>query len=79
LPFNADYTDARALLDHINSGPAATKVAKMVRYDPATGAPQSFLYFAGQWLGNNFTIVPGQGYGIVLKNDLNGWRPRVTR
>jgi hypothetical protein len=79
LPYNAAYADARALLEHLNGGPLPTAVAKVVRYDSATGAPQNYIYFAGQWLGSDFPIAPGQGYGIVLRGDLNGWRPRVTR
>jgi hypothetical protein len=79
LPYNAAYANAQSLLEHLNGGPMPTTVAKLVRYESATGAPQSTLYFGGQWLGPDFAITPGQGYGIVLRSDLNGWRPRVTR
>jgi hypothetical protein len=79
LPYNAAYADAQALLEHLNGGSLPTAVAKIVRYDNATGAPQGYIYFAGQWLGADFPIAPGQGYGIVLRGDLNGWRPRVVR
>jgi hypothetical protein len=77
LPYSADYADAQALLDHMNGGPFPSSVAKIIRFDPATGAPQSYLYFANGWRGQNFGIVPGQGYGIVVNNSLNGWRPRA--
>jgi hypothetical protein len=77
LPYHADYADAQGLLDHLNGGPLANRVAKIVRFDPATGAPLAYLYFAGQWRGQNFGLAPGQGYGIVLKDAINGWRPRT--
>jgi hypothetical protein len=77
LPYHADYADAQSLLDHLNAGPMADKVSKLVRLDPVTGAPQAYLYFAGAWRGQNFGLVPGQGYGIVLKDAVNGWRPRT--
>lgn len=77
LPYSADYTDAQALLDHLNGGAAPAKVAKIIRFDAATGAPQSYLYFANGWRGQNFGIVPGQGYGIVVNANVNGWRPRA--
>jgi len=48
-----------------------------VRFDPATGAPASYLYFANGWRGTNFAITPGQGYGIVLQDNVSGWRPRT--
>lgn len=79
LPYHADYADAQALLDHLNGAASPTAVSKLVRFDPATGAPLGYRYFAGQWLGPNFPILPGQGYGIVLHGDLSGWRPRVVR
>ncbi|MBS1152949.1 MAG: Spore coat protein CotH, partial [Myxococcaceae bacterium] len=79
LPYNAAYANAQSLLEHLNGGPLPTAVAKLVRYDSATGAPQSTLYLGGQWLGPDFAITPGQGYGIILRSDINGWRPRVTR
>jgi len=77
LPYHADYANAQALADHLNGGPSAGKVAKIVRFDPATGAPASYLYFANGWRGTNFGITPGQGYGIVLQDNVNGWRPRT--
>jgi len=79
LPIHAAYTDAMSLLSHLNGGPTPTAVSKIVRLDPATGAPVSTLHFAGQWLGENFTIQPGQGYGILLRGNVSGWRPQVKR
>jgi hypothetical protein len=79
LPVHADYMDAQSLLLHLNGGGMPTTVSKIVHFDPATGEPRNYLYFAGQWLGQNFTITPGEGYGIVLKGDLSGWKPRVVR
>ena len=78
LPWNAAYADAQSLLDHMNGGSMPGSVAKIVSFD-ANGTPQSHLYFAGQWLGPNFTLSPGRGYAIVLRGDLQGWRPQVTR
>jgi len=78
LPYNAAYATAQNLLNHLNNGLAPSSVSKLVRFDPATGAPTSYLYFNGQWIGPNFPITPGQGYGLVLGGNLNGWRPSVT-
>ena len=67
------------MLAHLNGGATPTTVSKIVRLDPATGAPLIYLDFAGQWLGENFAIQPGQGYGILLRSNVSGWRPQVTR
>ena len=48
-----------------------------MRIDPATGSYESYLYYAGEWLGTNFTITPGQGYAIIVRSDVSGWRPKV--
>lgn len=79
LPYHATYADASSLLAHLNGGATPARVSKIVRFDPATGQPSGYLHYDGQWLGNNFGIVPGQGYGIVLRDNVSGWRPTVSR
>src|SRR5262249_17799522 len=57
LPQNSVYTDARSLVQALNGGPGGAPVSKVAWLDPATGQLQSWLYFAGAWRGNNFTLA----------------------
>ena len=74
---HGDYTDAADLLDHLNNGAAPSNVSKVVRIDPATGVYDAYMNYKGQWIGNNFSIQSGQGYGIIVRSDINGWKPRT--
>jgi hypothetical protein len=77
LPMHNDYSDAVDLLEHLNNGAAPNHVSKLVRMDPATGTFESYMNYKGQWIGNNFLIQPGQGYAIIVRTNLNGWKPRI--
>jgi hypothetical protein len=77
LPLHNDYSDAADLLNHLNGGDTPSHVSKVVRIDPATGAFEALMNYKGQWIGTNFMIQSGQGYAIIVRSDLNGWKPRT--
>ena len=77
LPYHNTYANVQALMQDLNGGDGATKVTKVVSLNPATGMLETYMYYAGQWLGTNFAITPGQGYAIIVHSDVNGWKPRV--
>jgi hypothetical protein len=54
-------------LNHGSSGP----VRKLVRWDVATQRPVSWMHYKGQWVGTNFSIVPGQSVGVTIQSDLS--------
>ena len=41
LPYNAAYSTAQNLLDHLNNGLAPTSVSKLVRFDPTSVSVQT--------------------------------------
>jgi hypothetical protein len=77
LPYHNTYANVQALMQDMNGGNAATKVSKIVRLNPSTGMLETYMYYDGQWLGTNFAITPGQGYAIIVRSDVNGWKPSV--
>jgi hypothetical protein len=76
LPQNSDYADAQSLVQALNGGSGAGPVTKLTWYDPASGQPASYLWFAGEWRGNNFPLQVGWGVAVLVGADVPVWSPR---
>jgi hypothetical protein len=76
LPQNADYADARTLVEALNGGSGAGAVTKLAWLDPATGRTDCFQWFAGDWRGNNFPLQLGWGIAVLVGADVPTWSPR---
>ena len=78
LPQNATVSDARTLVQSMNSGTSGGPISKLAWFNPATAQMESYLYFAGAWRGTNFAVQPGAGLAVVSRADLPLWKPRLA-
>ena len=72
IPYNSVYAKASDLAPHIPNA------AHISRFNPATQTYQDYFKLeSGSWIGNNFTLIPGEGYAIVISDD-SSWLPLVS-
>jgi hypothetical protein len=70
VPWVSLSTTASELARELNRG-SSGPVTKLVRWDVATQRPVSWMRYQGQWVGTNFTIVPGQAVAVTIQSNLD--------
>ncbi|MFA5103574.1 MAG: hypothetical protein WC527_00110 [Candidatus Margulisiibacteriota bacterium] len=71
IPYNSVYSKVS---DVAVTVPNATKI---VRFNPETQLYERWEKFLGTWIGTDFAITPGEGYGIIV-NSNSTWLPGVN-
>lgn len=65
LPYQAVYSNAAELARDLNrdtTGP----FTKVLRWDPVTQRPASYVNLSGQWMGTNFNLAPGAAVAVTI-------------
>jgi hypothetical protein len=70
LPYQTIYTSANGVARELNEG-SSGPVTKVLRWEVGAQAPASWVYLGGRWVGNNFSLVPGQSVAVTINSDLN--------
>jgi len=84
LPYHANYTNVRAIMDHINDGltPENYRSIEIGKFNPQTGATETLTWYGDAWFDTitsndqGFSFAPGEGYYISVPLPLNSWQPR---
>jgi len=72
IPYNSTYSKASDLAASI---PNAILISKL---NPSTQQFDDYFKIAsGAWIGNNFNLVPGEGYSVVIDAN-SSWTPLVN-
>ena len=79
LPTRVAYANARQLAESLNGGTGGGRVTKIARLNPASGAIENYVFYAGAWRGVNFNLDPGIGVGVIVAADVPSWTPAVPQ
>jgi hypothetical protein len=70
IPYQPIYTNANGVARELNGG-SSGPVTKVLRWESTAQRPSSWAYFAGRWVGTNFTLTSGQAVAVTIDRDLN--------
>jgi hypothetical protein len=74
LPAASAYQSAGQLVQALDAGPTPGPVTRIVRFDPELQREQSYQWSGSSWTGTNFTLQPGEGYGVEVNTTID-WLP----
>jgi len=75
IPYNSSYTTAQDVVNAINGGATPGTVTKIHWFTNAQES-RNLQYFFGSWVGDDFEIIPGQGYAVIINGNTE-WKPEV--